>query len=535
MSDSITDYLILGAGSAGCALAGRLSEERDTHVTLLEAGVRDSSVLIHCPSGMAVMAQTGTANWGFNTVPQRGLNGRTGYQPRGKVLGGSSSINAMIYARGHRADYDHWAELGNAGWAYEDVLPYFKRAENNERGGDEFHGVGGPLNVRDLASPNRYSQAFIDAGREAGFPINHDFNGAEQEGIGMYQVTHRAGERFSAAKAYLAPNLGRSNLTIETNARVTRVLFEGRRAVGAEFLHNSSLRRIRVRREVLLSAGALQSPQILLLSGVGNADALSKLGIPVVHHLPGVGLNLHDHADAVQVYDAPTLTDLLGVSFIGVWHILRGIAEWRSHRAGLLTTNIAEAGGFVRSSPAEAIPDLQFHFVIGKLVDHGRKVTFGHGYSCHVCVLRPNSRGSVTLQSLDPLAAPLIDPNFLGHPEDLTRMVKGFRIMREVLAQPSMARYGGRELNRSATAQTEAEIEAFIRSQADSIYHPVGTCRMGGDDTAVVDATLRVRGIDGLRVIDASIMPRIVGGNTNAPTIMIAEKAADMIKKNTKL
>ncbi|MCA3034172.1 MAG: GMC family oxidoreductase N-terminal domain-containing protein, partial [Rhodocyclaceae bacterium] len=295
------------------------------------------------------------------------------------------------------------------------------------------------------------------------------------------------------------------------------------------------LRRIRVRREVLLSAGALQSPQILLLSGVGNADALSKLGIPVVHHLPGVGLNLHDHADAVQVYDAPTLTDLLGVSFIGVWHILRGIAEWRSHRAGLLTTNIAEAGGFVRSSPAEAIPDLQFHFVIGKLVDHGRKVTFGHGYSCHVCVLRPNSRGSVTLQSLDPLAAPLIDPNFLGHPEDLTRMVKGFRIMREVLAQPSMARYGGRELNRSATAQTEAEIEAFIRSQADSIYHPVGTCRMGGDDTAVVDATLRVRGIDGLRVIDASIMPRIVGGNTNAPTIMIAEKAADMIKKNTKL
>jgi choline dehydrogenase-like flavoprotein len=312
-------------------------------------------------------------------------------------------------------------------------------------------------------------------------------------------------------------------------------LFEGRRAIGVEFLQNGSLRQIRVRREVLLSAGALQSPQILMLSGVGNTDALSKLGIPVVHHLPGVGLNLHDHADAVQVYDAPKLTDLLGVSVTGVWHLLKGIAEWRNHRTGLLTTNIAEAGGFVKSNPAEPIPDLQFHFVIGKLVDHGRKVTFGHGYSCHVCVLRPKSRGSVTLQSSDPLAAPLIDPNFLDDPEDMTRMVKGFRIMREVLAQPSLARYGGRELNRSATARTDAEIEGFIRSQADSIYHPVGTCRMGSDEAAVVDATLRVHGIDGLRVIDASVMPRIVGGNTNAPTVMIAEKAADMIMKNTKL
>ena len=535
MSDCITDYLILGAGSAGCTLAGRLSERSDTHVTLLEAGPRDSSVLIHCPAGMAVMAQTGTANWGFNTIPQRGLYGRKGYQPRGKVLGGSSSINAMIYARGHRADYDHWAELGNTGWAYQDVLPYFKRAENNERGSDRFHGVGGPLNVRDLASPNRYSQAFIDAGHEAGFPINHDFNGAEQEGVGLYQVTHRAGERFSAAKAYLAPNRGRSNLTIETNAQVTRILFEGRRAVGAEFVQNGTLRQIRVRREVLLSAGALQSPQILMLSGVGSADALSKLGIPVVHHLPGVGLNLHDHADAVQVYDAPKLTDLLGVSVTGVWHLLKGIAEWRNHRTGLLTTNIAEAGGFVKSNPAEPIPDLQFHFVIGKLVDHGRKVTFGHGYSCHVCVLRPKSRGSVTLQSSDPLAAPLIDPNFLDDPEDMARMVKGFRIMRDVLAQPALSRYGGRELNRSATAQTDAEIEGFIRSQADSIYHPVGTCRMGGDDAAVVDASLRVHGIEALRVIDASVMPRIVGGNTNAPTIMIAEKAADMIRQNIKL
>ncbi|MBC7624950.1 MAG: choline dehydrogenase [Aeromicrobium sp.] len=531
----MTDYLILGAGSAGCTLAGRLSEDRDTHVTLLEAGPRDTSVLIHCPAGMAVMAQTGTANWTFDTVPQRGLNGRVGYQPRGKVLGGSSSINAMIYARGHRADYDHWAELGNVGWSYDDVLPYFKRAENNERGGDDFHGVGGPLNVRDLANPNRHSRAFIEAGHEAGFPINPDFNGAEQEGVGMFQVTHRAGERFSAAKAYIAPHLARSNLTVETNARVTRILFEGRRAVGAEFLQNGALRKIRVRREVLLSAGAFQSPQILMLSGLGNADSLSKFGIPLVHSLAGIGRNLHDHADAVQVYDAPTLTDLFGVSFIGVWHLLKGMGEWRGHRSGLLTTNFAEAGGFVKSDPAESIPDLQFHFVIGKLVDHGRKVTLGHGYSCHVCVLRPNSRGSVSLQSADPLASPLIDPNFLDDPDDVARMVKGFRMMREVMAHPSLARYGGRELNRSATATSDAEIEGFIRSQADSIYHPVGTCRMGNDEMAVVDATLRVHGIEGLRVVDASVMPRIVGGNTNAPTIMIAEKAADMIKNNKKL
>jgi len=515
-------------------LAGRLSEDAAVHIALLEAGPRDKNVLIHCPAGLAVMAQTGTANWCFETVPQHGLNGRTGYQPRGRVLGGSSSINAMIYVRGHPCDYDHWASLGNEGWSYADLLPYFKRAENNERGADDFHGTGGPLNVRDLTSPNRFSSFFVEAGREAGFAVNNDFNGIDQEGVGMYQVTHRQGERFSAAKAYLTPNMSRRNLRIETEAMVTRIIIEptesGVRAVGAEFMQNGVRRTIHARREVLLCAGALQSPQLLMLSGVGPGVDLTRMGIRVWADLPGVGQNLHDHCDAIQVYDAPQLRDLFGVSFKGVWNLLRGVSEWRRSRTGMLTTNFAEAGGFVKSAPEESVPDLQFHFVIGKLVDHGRKLTFGHGYSCHVCVLRPKSRGSVRLRSADPLATPLIDPNFLGDADDMQRMVRGFRVMRSVMNQPALARFGARELNRSATAQSDAEIEAFIRGQADSIYHPVGTCKMGNDAMSVVDSELRVRGVAGLRVVDASVMPRIVGGNTNAPTIAIAEKAVDFIR-----
>ena len=524
------DYLIVGGGSAGCVLAARLSEDPQVRVALLEAGAPDTSVLIHCPAGLAVLAQNGQANWAFATVPQPGLNGRRGYQPRGKVLGGSSSVNAMVYIRGQRADYDHWATEGNAGWAFDDVLPYFKRAEHNERGANAWHGTGGPLNVMDLRSPNRFGPNFVEAARQAGHALNHDFNAAEQEGVGLYQVTHRNGERCSAAKAYLQPARVRPNLTVITDVRVTRIVTDGRRATGVEFIQSGHWQRLSAAREVLLCAGALQSPQLLMLSGIGPADELQRHGIALVHELPGVGRHLHDHPDVVQVVNAPHLKDLFGLSFSGLVRVLRGIHQWRRLRSGMLTTNFAEAGGFIRSSAEQPVPDLQLHFVIGKLVDHGRKTVFGHGYSCHVCLLQPKSRGRVTLASADPLAAPAIDPNFLAERDDVERLVRGFKLMRTILQQPALAELGGRELETSALAQTDAQIEDFIRNFGDTIYHPVGTCRMGNGPLDVVDAQLRVRGLQGLRVVDASIMPRIVSGNTNAPTIMIAEKAADMIR-----
>ena len=385
--------------------------------------------------------------------------------------------------------------------------------------------------MTDLRSPSRYGQDFIEAGREAGYRITDDFNGADQEGIGPYQVTHKNGERFSAAKAYLTPNLGRKNLTVFTEAHTTRILFEGKRATGVEFRRAGRLEQIGAKHEVLMAAGALQTPQILMLSGVGPVAELSKHGIGVVHDLPGVGQNLQDHLDATQVMVAPQMKESFGVSFGGIARVLKAIPQWRQHRRGILTTNFAEAGGFIKSQASEAIPDLQLHFVIAKLVDHGRKTVLGHGYSGHVCVLRPKSRGSVTLSSRDPMAAPRIDPNFLGDPDDLQRMVRGFRLMREIFNQPALARLGGTEHPRSANATTDAEIEQFIRNYADTIYHPVGTCRMGpGEPMDVVGADLRIHGLEGIRVVDASMMPRLIGGNTNAPTIMVAEKASDMIK-----
>ncbi len=524
------DYVVIGGGSAGCVLAARLSEDPSLRVGLLEAGPADTSVLIHCPAGLAVLARTGAVNWNFGTVAQPGLNGRRGYQPRGKVLGGSSSVNAMIYLRGQRGDYDGWAAEGNAGWSFDEVLPYFLKSEHNERGADALHATGGPLNVMDLRSPNRYAAVFVQAGVQAGYRSNPDFNGPVQEGVGHYQVTHRNGERCSAAKAYLKPSLGRPNLQVITGAQATRVLLDGRRAVGVEYRRDGALHQVTARREVLLAAGALQSPQLLLLSGIGPAAQLQRHGIAVRHDLPGVGRNLHDHVDVVQVVDAPDLKELFGLSPAGAWRVLRGIVEWRRRRSGMLTTNFAEAGAFIRSCADQPGPDLQLHFVIGKLVDHGRRTVFGHGYSCHVCLLHPASRGSVQLASADPLAAPLIDPNYFGDPSDLERMVRGVKLMRAILAQPALAALGGRELAASANARSDDEIRRFLRRYADTIYHPVGTCRMGSGALDVVDARLRVHGLAGLRVVDASIMPRIISGNTNAPVIMIAEKAADMIK-----
>jgi len=524
------DYIIIGGGSAGCVLAARLSEDPAINVALLEAGPSDDSVFIHCPAGIAVMAKFSMAGWGLNTVPQPGLNGRSGYQPRGKVLGGSSSLNAMVYIRGQRADYDHWAALGNPGWSYDDVLPYFKRSEHNERGGDALHGSSGPLNVMDLRDPNRFGELFVQAGEQAGHKRNPDFNGVDQEGVGLYQVTHRNGERCSAAKAYLTPNLPRPNLRVFTGAHTTRILLEKKRAVGVEFQHDGHTKQLKCQREVLLCAGAIQSPQLLMLSGIGPHQHLLETGIATLHDLPGVGQHLHDHPDVVQVVDAPKAKDLFGLSLSGGVQTLKGIYAWHKHRRGMLTTNFAEAGAFIKSQPDEATPDLQLHFVIGKLINHGRTTTLGHGFSCHVCLLRPLSRGSIRLASKDPMALPLVDPDFLGNRDDMDRMIRGFKLMRNILAQPALAQFGGRELSVSAGAQTDQQIEQFIRDYSDSIYHPVGSCRMGNTDLDVVDAQLRVHGLQGLRVVDASIMPRVVSGNTNAPVMMIAEKAADMIK-----
>lgn len=535
------DVIVVGGGSAGAVMAARLSEDPALQVVLLEAGGPDASVFIHCPAGVGWVARTGQANWAFQTVPQAGLLGRRGYQPRGKVLGGSSSINAMIYVRGHPSDYERWKSLGNPGWGWDDVLPVFRQAEHNERFQDEWHGQGGPLNVTEVRYTNRAVQAFVQAGQQAGLPHNPDFNGASQEGVGVFQVTHRDGERLSAAKAYLTPVRHRANLRVITQARVLRVLTERRDGQtvatgvvwrerdGAGPEHTLTLR---PGGEVVLSAGAFGSPQLLMLSGIGRADHLREHGIAVLADLPGVGGNLQDHLDAVMVIEAPNAHDLIGLSPRAVAWMLRGVGEWRRQRTGVLTSNYGEAGAFFCTRPGEAVPDVQIHFVNAKLADHGRRTLLGQGYSCHVCVLRPESRGTVRLASAEPLAAPLIDPAFLQHPDDVQRMVAGFARMRQIVQQPALAALGGRESADSAAAQTPEQIETFIRQRADTIYHPVGTCAMGPDAErgAVVDARLRVHGVAGLRVVDASIMPTLVGGNTNAPTIMIAEKAAAMMR-----
>jgi choline dehydrogenase-like flavoprotein len=528
MTDTRFDYIIVGAGSAGCVLAARLSENPVVQVALLEAGPQDTSPLIHCPAGIAAMPIIPSVSQPLETVPQPGLLGRKGYQPRGRTLGGSSSTNAMVYIRGQHADYDHWAALGNPVWAWSDVLPYFRRAERNERLHDEWHGQTGPLNVADLQSPNIFSRRFVDAGEQTGFVRNEDFNGVSQEGVGLYQVTQRGGERFSAAKAYLTPNLDRPNLHVMTGVTAERIVLEAGVAKAVQVLQGGERRSLSARREIIVSGGAFQSPALLMRSGIGPGAHLQAMGISPLHDLPGVGANLHDHPDVVLVAEAAS-SELFGISPIGAWRMLQGMWRWRQHRQGFLTTNFAEAGGFCKTSPDLAQPNIQLHFVVGKLVNHGRTPSLGHGYSLHVCLLQPKSRGTVRLTSTDAMTPPLIDPQFLTEPEDMAHMVQGVRQARQILAQPALSAYG-REWAQSSGAQSDAELAHWIRQHADTIYHPVGTCRMGQDEMAVVDPELRVRGVQGLRVVDASVMPRVVSGNTNAATIMLGEKAADMIK-----
>jgi choline dehydrogenase-like flavoprotein len=444
---------------------------------------------------------------------------------------GSSAINAMVYIRGHRSDYDQWASLGNSGWSYADVLPYFKRSEDNAEFDGDYHGKGGPLAVNALRSGNPIQQTFLQAAREAQFRIREDFNGEEQEGLGIYQVTRKNGERWSAARGYIHPFMAtRSSLRVETGAHATRILFEDKRAVGVEYRQGKEQKQSRARREVIVASGAFQTPQLLMLSGIGNSSALAKHGIESVHHLPGVGQNLQDHPDFIFAYtsDDPNFT---GISFGGIARIFREIGQYRRERRGPMTSNFAECGGFLKTRPELGVPDIQLHFGMAMVDDHGRKRHWGSGFSCHVCLLRPKSRGSVTLKNADPMQPPLINPNFLGEVDDLEAMVAGFKITRRLMETPALRALQKKDMFTSGI-DTDDNIRALLRARVDTIYHPVGTCKMGaGDPMAVVDPTLKVHGLEGLRVVDASIMPTLIGGDTNAPTIMIGEKAADMIRE----
>tara|TARA_R110001592_G_scaffold65203_2_gene200278 strand:+ start:2083 stop:3735 length:1653 start_codon:yes stop_codon:yes gene_type:complete len=531
MSTFKFDYIIIGAGSAGSVLANRLSENRDKTVLLLEAGPKDTSPMIKIPGAFAYFMYSKKYNWRYETESIADIrHGQPLFCPRGKTLGGSSAINAMVYVRGHKSDYDHWESLGNTGWGFNEMLPYFKKSENNERGADDYHGDEGPIYVSNTQNTYPLNECFLEASKQAGFPLNNDFSGAELEGAGYYQFTIKNGERCGVASAYLEPANIRENLFIQCEAFVNKVLFEDKTAKAVEYTQGNETHIVKATKEIILCGGSFNSPQTLMLSGIGQKEELEEHGIDVIHHLPGVGKNLQEHVDACILVESK-LKDGFSTSPSGLFKMLPDTLKYFTSKKGNLANSITQAGAFLKSSPEVEVPDIQMHFVPLLFDDCGRDLSLlsKHGYSLHVCVLRPKSRGKVSLKSLDPRAPVKIDFNFFSDPEDAKVLVNGMRVARKILASPAFDAHRGKEIHPGADVVSDEDLLQKCKDKLGLVYHPTGTCKMGQDTMAVVDHELKVHGVKNLRVVDCSVMPTLVSGNTNGPIIAMAEKAADMI------